>query len=97
MINTGALSLGIILLYLFAMLALTLWNGKKKQQKTAEGFFLANRGVSSVLLPLTMIAHHAEHLRVFRRAGHVLYPRNFLYLHRFKPGMGGSDGHLFRK
>ena len=35
MINTGALSLGIILLYLFAMLALTLWNGKKKQQKTA--------------------------------------------------------------
>ena len=56
MINTGALSLGIILLYLFAMLALTLWNGKKKQQKTAEGFFLANRGVSSVLLPLTMIA-----------------------------------------
>ena len=38
------------------MLAITVLNGRKKKQKNAEGFFLANRGVSSVLLPLTMIA-----------------------------------------
>ena len=38
------------------MLAITVMNGRKKKQKSAEGFFLANRGVSSVLLPLTMIA-----------------------------------------
>lgn len=54
--SSGGWSLSIILFYLIAMLAITVWNGKKKKQKTAEGFFLANRGVSSVLLPLTMIA-----------------------------------------
>lgn len=54
--NTGACSLAIILFYLIAMLAITVWNGRKKTQKNTEGFFLANRGVSSVLLPLTMIA-----------------------------------------
>lgn len=45
-----------ILAYLCFMLAITVLNGRKKKQKNAEGFFLANRGVSSVLLPLTMIA-----------------------------------------
>ena len=54
--NTGILSLGIIMFYLIAMLVITVLNGRKKKQKSAEGFFLANRGVSSVLLPLTMIA-----------------------------------------
>lgn len=39
------------------MLVVTVWNGKKKKVSgNAEGFFLAGRGVSSVLLPLTMIA-----------------------------------------
>lgn len=54
--STGQISLGIIIFYLVAMLVITVWNGHKKKQKSAEGFFLANRGVSSVLLPLTMIA-----------------------------------------
>lgn len=54
--STGAWSLTIIVAYLIAMLVITVWNGHKKKQQTAEGFFLANRGVSSVLLPLTMIA-----------------------------------------
>lgn len=54
--NTGQISLGIILAYLCFMLAITILNGRKKKQKNAEGLFLANRGVSSVLLPLTMIA-----------------------------------------
>ena len=56
--STGQISLGIIIFYLVAMLVITVWNGHKKKQKSAEGFFLANRGVSSVLLPLTMIAAH---------------------------------------
>lgn len=51
--STGQISLGIIIFYLVAMLVITVWNGHKKKQKSAEGFFLANRGVSSVLLPLT--------------------------------------------
>lgn len=54
--TTGQISLGIIIAYLCLMLAITVFNGRKKKQKSAEGFFLANRGVSSVLLPLTMIA-----------------------------------------
>lgn len=54
--NTGQISLGIILAYLCLMLAITVINGRKKKQKNAEGFFLANRGVNSMLLPLTMIA-----------------------------------------
>ena len=54
--STGQISLGIIIFYLVAMLVITICNGRKKKQKSAEGFFLANRGVSSVLLPLTMIA-----------------------------------------
>ena len=54
--STGQISLGIIIVYLVAMLVITICNGRKKKQKSAEGFFLANRGVSSVLLPLTMIA-----------------------------------------
>lgn len=54
--NTGVISLAIIIGYLVLMLVITVWSGSKKKQKTAEGFFLANRGVSSVLLPLTMIA-----------------------------------------
>lgn len=54
--NTGVMSVGIIIAYLILMLVITVVNGRKKKQKTAEGFFLANRGVSSVLLPLTMIA-----------------------------------------
>lgn len=51
------LSFLIIVGYLFLMLVITVWNGRKKRTgKNAEGFFLAGRGVSSVLLPLTMIA-----------------------------------------
>lgn len=52
----GVYSLAIIIIYLIAMLVITLAHGIKKKQKSAEGFFLANRGVSSILLPLTMIA-----------------------------------------
>lgn len=54
--NTGILSLGVIFIYLIAMLVMTVANGRKNKQKSAVDFFLANRGVSSVLLPLTMIA-----------------------------------------
>lgn len=54
--NTGKMSLAIIIGYLVLMLVITVANGMKKKEKTTEGFFLANRGVSSVLLPLTMIA-----------------------------------------
>lgn len=54
--NTGRMSLAIIIGYLIVMLVITVANGMKKREKTTEGFFLANRGVSSVLLPLTMIA-----------------------------------------
>jgi len=54
--NTGQISLGIIIAYLCLMLAITVINGRKKKQMNAEGFFLANRGVNSVLLPFTMIA-----------------------------------------
>ena len=42
--NTGQISLGIILAYLCLMLAITVINGRKKKQKNAEGSFLANRG-----------------------------------------------------
>lgn len=58
--NKGWMSVGVILLYLIALLAVTVIKGR--QQKKAEAkasavdFFLAGRGVSSVLLPLTMIA-----------------------------------------
>lgn len=54
--KTELFSFLIILGYLFLLLGITLFNSKKKQQKNAEGFFLAGRGVSSVLLPLTMVA-----------------------------------------
>lgn len=54
--KTGWMSLLIIIGYLVLMLVITIWHGMKKKNKTAEGFFLANRGVSSILLPLTMIA-----------------------------------------
>lgn len=55
--STGLLSLLIIMAYLIFMLALTVMNGRKKKTAgNAEGFFLAGRSVSSVLLPLTMIA-----------------------------------------
>ena len=55
--NTGLISFIIIVSYLLIMLAVTVINNKRKKAgKNAEGFFLAGRGVSSVLLPLTMIA-----------------------------------------
>ena len=58
--NKGWMSVGVILLYLIALLAVTVIKGrqeKKAEAKTsAVDFFLAGRGVSSVLLPLTMIA-----------------------------------------
>lgn len=55
--STGLLSLLIILAYLVLMLAVTVINNcRKKTAGNAEGFFLAGRGVSSILLPLTMIA-----------------------------------------
>ncbi|RVU54297.1 sodium:solute symporter family protein [Anaerosphaera multitolerans] len=55
--NTGVISFLIIIGYLIFMLAITIVNNKKKKmEETAVGFFLAGRGVSAVLLPLTMIA-----------------------------------------
>jgi len=56
MMNKNILSLLIILIYLIMMLAITVRSGKKSKQANATGFFLANRGVSSILMPLTMIA-----------------------------------------
>ncbi|MBC8587209.1 sodium:solute symporter family protein [Paratissierella segnis] len=54
--NTDLLSFLIIVAYLIMMLGITVWQGKRAKSKDATGFFLAGRGVSSVLLPLTMIA-----------------------------------------
>lgn len=55
--KNDVLALGIIIGYLVILLVVTVLNGKKKkQQNSAEGFFLAGRGVNSVLLPLSMIA-----------------------------------------
>ena len=52
----GWISVGIILSYLCMMFVMTIMHVKKKKATNATGFFLANRGVSSVLMPLTMIA-----------------------------------------
>ena len=57
--DKGWLSLGVIAFYLVVMLVITVV--KSRQQKKAEkasavDFFLAGRGVSAVLMPLTMIA-----------------------------------------
>lgn len=54
--NKDYISFLIIIGYLIMMLGITVRNGKKSKSKDAAGFFLAGRGVSSVLLPLTMIA-----------------------------------------
>lgn len=54
--NTGLISFLIIIAYLILMLVITVRHSSKKKAGNAVGFFLANRGVSSVLLPLTMIA-----------------------------------------
>lgn len=55
--KTQVLSLVIIVAYLVLLLAVTLWNRRRsKVRANAEGFFLAGRGVSSVLLPLTTVA-----------------------------------------
>lgn len=54
--NTGLLSFLIIIGYLALMLGISIYNSRKTKTDNAEGFFLANRGVNSVLLPLTMIA-----------------------------------------
>lgn len=54
--SVGFKSFFIIIAYLLMMLVITIYNGRKKKNINAEGFFLANRGVNSVLLPLTMIA-----------------------------------------
>ena len=90
--STGQISLGIIIFYLVAMLVITVWNGHKKKQKSAEGFFLANRGVSSVLLPLTMIAAMQSTFAFLGAPG-------MYYTHGYgvKPGMGSSYGGVFWK
>ncbi|QBD84563.1 sodium:solute symporter family protein [Clostridium tetani] len=54
--NTGLLSFFIIVIYLALMLGITIHSSRKSKASNAEGFFLANRGVNSFLLPLTMIA-----------------------------------------
>ncbi|MDK2924477.1 MAG: sodium/pantothenate symporter [Bacillota bacterium] len=54
--NTGLYSFGIILLYLSILLAIAVHGYRSAAVKTVEGFFLAGRGVSALLLPLTMIA-----------------------------------------
>ncbi|MBL3540276.1 hypothetical protein [Aminivibrio sp.] len=45
----------VIVAYLFILLGVTLYSVRSQSVKNVEGFFLANRGVSSVLLPLAMI------------------------------------------
>ncbi len=54
--DTGFIILIIIVVYLASMLGITVWNSNRQKSSDAAGFFLANRGISSVLLPLTMIA-----------------------------------------
>lgn len=58
--DKGWMSLGVILLYLVAMLAIIVIKNHREKKAVAKAsavdFFLAGRGVSSVLLPLTMIA-----------------------------------------
>ncbi|MDR7870882.1 MAG: sodium:solute symporter family protein [Tissierellaceae bacterium] len=54
--STDMLSLLIILAYMGMMLFITVRNSRKSKSDNATSFFLANRGVNSVLLPLTMIA-----------------------------------------
>lgn len=54
--NEGILSFLVILAYLFILMGVALYCYKSEKIKNVESFFLANRGVSSVLLPLTMIA-----------------------------------------
>lgn len=49
-------SLTIIILYLIFMLGVTFYAKQKNQATNAEGFFLAGRGVSPILMALTMIA-----------------------------------------
>jgi SSS family solute:Na+ symporter len=55
-VNSKIYSFLIIFLYLIFMIVVTFLYKKKNRLKNVEGFFLANRGVSSILLPLTMIA-----------------------------------------
>ncbi|MBL3540269.1 sodium:solute symporter family protein [Aminivibrio sp.] len=54
--SIGMQSFIVIVAYLFILLGVTLYSVRSQSVKNVEGFFLANRGVSSVLLPLTMIA-----------------------------------------
>lgn len=58
MLNTQIISFLIIVGYLVGLI-LIIYNKKRKESKSkesAESFFMANRGVNAVLLPLTMIA-----------------------------------------
>ena len=58
MLNTQLFSLLIIIGYLVVLIFI-IYSKKKKESKameSAESFFMANRGVNAVLLPLTMIA-----------------------------------------
>lgn len=54
--SIGVGSFIIIMLYLILLLFVAIHSYRSQKIKNVEGFFLANRGVSSVLLPLTMIA-----------------------------------------
>jgi SSS family solute:Na+ symporter len=54
--SVGLKSFTVILVYLFVLLGVSIYSYKSQGIKNVEGFFLANRGVNSVLLPLTMIA-----------------------------------------
>lgn len=56
--NTQLFSFLIIMGYLVLLIAIIYLNKKKesKAMESAESFFMANRGVNAVLLPLTMIA-----------------------------------------
>lgn len=54
--SIGIASFLIILVYLIAMLGVSIYSYRSQSIKNVEGFFLANRGVSAIMLPLTMIA-----------------------------------------
>lgn len=54
--SQGIISVLIIVAYLCMMLVISLVHSRRAKSGNAESFFLAGRGVSSVLLPLTMIA-----------------------------------------
>lgn len=95
--STGQISLGIIIFYLVAMLVITVWNGHKKKQKSAEGFFLAKPRCQLRASASDHDRGNAEYICFSWCTWNVLYPWYPLYCYGVKPGMGSSYGGVFWK